>query len=87
MMTMVMPATTPPLLLLPSMDILTPTSLLPAVRASGKCPPLLIRDETIIEGGVFEMALLRALDRSRSSLGEWWRRWGPLRLRTIDVGM
>lgn len=83
MTTMVMPATTPPLL--PSMDISTPTSLLPAVRASGKCPPLLIRDETIIEGGVFEMALLRALDRSRSSLGEWRRyigdggRFGPYR--------
>ena len=49
-----------------AMDILTPSSLLPAVRATGRCPPLLIRDENIIEGGVFEMALLRALDRSRS---------------------
>jgi hypothetical protein len=52
------------------MNILSPSSLLPAVKASGRCPPLLIRDEAIIEGGVFEMALLRALDRSRSSQGE-----------------
>ncbi|KAL7427984.1 hypothetical protein ACHAXH_001754 [Discostella pseudostelligera] len=52
-----------------TMNILSPSSLLPAVKASGRCPPLLIRDEAIIEGGVFEMALLRALDRSRSSQG------------------
>ena len=53
-----------------AMDILTPSSLLPAVRATGRCPPLLIRDENIIEGGVFEMALLRALDRSRAQQGK-----------------
>ena len=40
----------------------TPSSLLPLAKASGRCPPSLIRDEQIIEGGVFEMACLKALD-------------------------
>jgi len=39
-----------------------PTTLLPGVKASGRCPPLLIRDDAIVEGGVFEMALLRSLN-------------------------
>ena len=47
------------------MDV--PTSLLPAAKASGRCPPSLIRDSLgIVDGGVFEMAMLRALDRTQS---------------------
>ena len=48
------------------MDVTAPTSLLPAAKASGRCPPILIRDNDIVEGGVFEMAMLRALDRTQS---------------------
>ena len=44
------------------MSTTTPSSLLPLAKASGRCPPSLIRDEQIIEGGVFEMACLKALD-------------------------
>lgn len=43
-------------------DNMDPTTLLPAAKASGRCPPLLIRDDAIVEGGVFEMALLRSLN-------------------------
>ena len=42
-------------------SIVQPTSLIPTAKASGRCPPSLIRDEQIIEGGVFEMAMLKAL--------------------------
>ena len=42
--------------------MMDPTTLLPAAKASGRCPPLLIRDDAIVEGGVFEMALLRSLN-------------------------
>ncbi len=48
------------------MDVTAPTSLLPAAKASGRCPPILIRDDEIVEGGVFEMAMLRALDLTHS---------------------
>ncbi|KAL3774258.1 hypothetical protein ACHAW5_010090 [Stephanodiscus triporus] len=47
------------------MDVPAATSLLPAAKASGRCPPILIRDNAIVEGGVFEMAMLRALDQSQ----------------------
>ena len=30
---------------------MSPNELLPAAKASGRCPPTLIRDEVIIEGG------------------------------------
>ena len=43
-------------------SMMDPTTLLPGVKASGRCPPLLIRDDAIVEGGVFEMALLRSLN-------------------------
>lgn len=46
------------------MNPLSPATLLPAAKASGRCPPSLIRNEGIVEGGVFEMAMLRALDRT-----------------------
>ncbi len=49
-----------------ALDFTAPTSLLPAAKASGRCPPILIRDDEIVEGGVFEMAMLRALDRTQS---------------------
>ena len=45
-----------------TINVSIPTSLLPAAKASGRCPPSLISDEQIIEGGAFEMAMLRALD-------------------------
>ncbi|KAL7542504.1 hypothetical protein ACHAXR_011835 [Thalassiosira sp. AJA248-18] len=45
-----------------------PATLLPAAKASGRCPPSLIRNDQIIEGGVFEMAMLRALDRTSQGL-------------------
>jgi len=50
------------------MNPLAPSTLLPAAKASGRCPPSLIRNESIIEGGVFEMAMLRALDRASQGL-------------------
>lgn len=45
--------------------MMDPSSLIPLAKASGRCPPSLIRDESIVEGGVFEMALLRALDQTQ----------------------
>eukprot|EP00581_Thalassiosira_minuscula_P001952 CAMPEP_0183747954 /NCGR_PEP_ID=MMETSP0737-20130205/67521_1 /TAXON_ID=385413 /ORGANISM="Thalassiosira miniscula, Strain CCMP1093" /LENGTH=819 /DNA_ID=CAMNT_0025983671 /DNA_START=1075 /DNA_END=3534 /DNA_ORIENTATION=+ len=50
------------------MNPLAPSTLLPAAKASGRCPPSLIRNQSIIEGGVFEMAMLRALDRASQGL-------------------
>jgi len=48
--------------------IVQPTSLIPVAKASGRCPPSLIRDEQIIEGGVFEMAMLKALGNQEGKI-------------------
>ena len=45
-----------------TMAMADPATLLPAAKASGRCPPSLISNDRIVEGGVFEMAMLRALD-------------------------
>eukprot|EP00970_Alexandrium_tamarense_P014538 scaffold4185_cov163-Alexandrium_tamarense.AAC.8 len=44
------------------------TQLLSVARASGRCPPSLIGEDRIINGGAFELTLSRALD---SNNGEW----------------
>ena len=46
------------------MNVLVPATLLPAAKASGRCPPSLLRDDQVIDGGAFETAMLRALDET-----------------------
>ena len=38
------------------------SALLPLAKSTGRCPPTLIRDEAVTDGGIFELATLKALD-------------------------
>ncbi|EJK44696.1 hypothetical protein THAOC_36745 [Thalassiosira oceanica] len=41
--------------------IMNASALLPLAKSTGRCPPALIRDETVTDGGIFELATLKSL--------------------------
>lgn len=48
-----------------TMATATPSSLVSIAKSSGRCPPSLLSEDRIIDGGAFELALLRSLDGGR----------------------
>ena len=42
--------------------IMNASALLPLAKSTGRCPPTLIRDEAVKDGGIFELATLKSLD-------------------------